>query len=166
MRLSPWTANTSLSLSILAPPPPPRMREHYIYTVFSLRAQGPKHSLPGVNVKSSNFVTGSKFCHPSSEFLWSSAKFILKDIKKFKNTISFKYFSLLMLLHAKIGVIWCFLKFWTWSLFVTKLNLKTSKNLPKNINKEASYMTAIHMKYSSKSRKEELYFNNLIFFSL
>ncbi len=69
-----------------------------------------------------------------------------------------------MLLHAKIGVIWCSLKFWTWSLFVTKLNLKTSKNLPKNINKEASYMTAIHMKYSSKSRKEELYLKMWFFF--
>jgi hypothetical protein len=42
----------------------------------------------GDTVKSSNFVTRSKFRHPSIEFLWSSAKFILKDIKKLYNTIS------------------------------------------------------------------------------
>ena len=69
-----------------------------------------------------------------------------------------------MLLHAKIGVIWCFFKFCTWSLFVTKLNLKTSKNLPKNINKEASYMTAIHLKYSSKILKRRIVSKKLDFF--
>ncbi len=52
--------------------------------------------------KSSNFVTGSKFLHPSSEFLWPSSKLILKDIKKFKNALSFKKFSLLILLLHKI----------------------------------------------------------------
>ncbi len=70
-----------------------------------------------------------------------------------------------MLLHAKIGVIWCFLKFCNWSLIVTKLNLKTSKNLPKNINKEASYMTAIYMKYSPKILKRRIVLKKLDFFS-
>ncbi len=65
-----------------------------------------------------------------------------------------------MLLRAKIGVIWCFLKFCTWSLFVTKLNLKTSKNLPKNIKKKASDMTAIHMEYSSKILKRRIVLKN------
>ncbi len=120
-----------------------------------------------ITAKSSNFVTGSKFPHPSSEFLWLSAKFILKDIKKkIKNTISFKQFFLLMLFHAKIEVIWCSLKFCTWSLFVTKLNLKTSKNLPKTINKEASSMTVIHMKFSSKILKRKIVFKKWDFFSI
>ncbi len=70
-----------------------------------------------------------------------------------------------MLLHAKIGVIWYFLKFCTWSLFVTKLNLKTSKNLPKNINKEACYMTAIHIKYLSKILKRRNVLKKFDFFS-
>ncbi len=70
-----------------------------------------------------------------------------------------------MLLHVKIEVIWCFLKFCTWLLFVTKLNLKTTKNLPKNINKESSYMTAINMEYSSKILKRRIVFEKFDFFS-
>jgi hypothetical protein len=70
-----------------------------------------------------------------------------------------------MLFHAKIGVICGFLKFCTWPLFVTKLNLKTSKNLLKNINKVASYMTAIHMEYSSKILKRRIVLKKFDFFS-
>jgi hypothetical protein len=43
--------------------------------------------------------------------------------------------------------------------------LKTSKNLPKNINKEASYRTAIHMKYSSKILKRKIVSKKLDFSS-
>ncbi len=51
-------------------------------------------------VKSSNFDTGSKFCHPSSVFLWLSAKSILKDIKNLKTLSPLNLYSLLILLYA------------------------------------------------------------------
>jgi hypothetical protein len=49
-----------------------------------------------------------------------------------------------------MGLIWRFLKIYTLSDFVTKLILKTKKNVKENTNKEGTYKTAIPMKYSSK----------------
>jgi hypothetical protein len=49
--------------------------------------------------------------------------------------------------------------------FVTKLIFKTQKNLLENTNKEATYRTAIHMKYSSKFFNSRIMQKNK-FFSL
>ena len=101
-------------------------------------------------VKSSHFVTGSKFRHPRSEFLGPSAMFVLKDIKNFqKHTLLEIFFSFDLALCKKMNYM-VFFKICTLSLFVTKLILKTSKNLLKNKHKEAKYKTAIPMKFSSK----------------
>ena len=61
-----------------------------------------------------------------------------------------------MLLSTKKWLIWSFLKISTLLDFVTKLKSKTQKNLLENTNKEATYRTAIHMKYLSK------FLNNII----
>ncbi len=50
-----------------------------------------------------------------------------------------------MLLPTKKWLIWCFFKISTLLDFVTKLILKTPKNLLDNTNKEATYRRAIHM---------------------
>ncbi len=42
-----------------------------------------------------------------------------------------------MLFYAKMWFIWSFLKFFILLDFVTKLILKSQRNLPGNINKEA-----------------------------
>jgi hypothetical protein len=78
--------------------------------------------------------------------------FILTDIKKFqKHTLLEIFFSFDLALCKKL-VIWCFSQICNLALFVTKLILKTSKNLLKNKHKEAKYKIAIPMKFSSKFR--------------
>ena len=62
----------------------------------------------------------------------------------------FVYFSLLKLFYAKMWFIWGFLKFFILLDFVTKLILKSQRNLPENINKQAIQETAIPMKNASK----------------
>ncbi len=68
-----------------------------------------------------------------------------------------------MLLPTKKWLIWCFLKISTLLDFVTKLIFKTPKNLLENTNKEATYRTAIHMKYSSKFLTKKIMQKNKLF---
>ncbi len=107
---------------------------------------------------------GQNFVTPAANFC-DHLPSLFKRYQKFKNTIFSRYFSLLMLLYAKNELVGVFLKICSWSLFVTKLKLKTSKNLPKNINKEESYRTANNMKYSSKILKRRIVSKKLDFFS-
>jgi hypothetical protein len=59
-----------------------------------------------------------------------------------------------------------FLKIYTLSDFVTKLILKTKKNLLENTKKEGTHKTAIPMKYSSKFLKKRNVQKKIIFFLL
>jgi hypothetical protein len=72
-----------------------------------------------------NFVTlAAKLC----DYL---ASLFHKISKLFKNKLSFKYFSLQILLEIKHRFIWGFLKIFTLSDFVTKLIFKSSKKSPR-----------------------------------
>ncbi len=95
---------------------------------------------------------GNNFLTPAANFCDHMPCLFYQISKNFKNILSLKYFSLLILLCAKKQVIWCFSQICILALFVTKLILKTSKNLLKNKHKEAKYKTAIPMKFSSKFR--------------
>ncbi len=78
-----------------------------------------------------------KFRHANGKF-WLYLLGLLHNISKnFKNKLSFKYFSLLMLFDAKKWFLQSFLKIFILLDFVTKLILKSQRNLPENINKEA-----------------------------
>jgi hypothetical protein len=79
-----------------------------------------------------NFVTpAANFCNLLEGLFHEISKF-------FKNKLPFKYFYLLMLFGAKKRLIWRFLKISILLDFVTKLILKTPKNVLENTNKEAS----------------------------
>jgi hypothetical protein len=80
---------------------------------------------------------GINFVTPMANFWLHLLALLHKISKNFKNKLSSKYFSLLMLFYAKMWFIWSFLKFFILLDFVTKLILKSQRNLPKNINKEA-----------------------------
>jgi hypothetical protein len=80
---------------------------------------------------------GINFVTPMANFWLHLLALLHKISKNFKNKLSFKYFSLLMLFYAKMWFIWSFLKFFILLDFVTKLILKSQRNLPENINKEA-----------------------------
>jgi hypothetical protein len=68
-----------------------------------------------------------------------------------------------MLFHAKKWFIWSFLKIFSLLDFVTKLILKSQRNLPENITKEAIWKTAIPMKNSSKILNRRNIQKNLLF---
>jgi hypothetical protein len=82
-----------------------------------------------------------------------TARFISQDMNFFQKHTLFEIFFCFGLFYAKKGLIWRFSKIYSLSDFVTKLILKTKKNLPENTNKEGTYKTAIPMKYSSKFLK-------------
>jgi hypothetical protein len=114
-------------------------------------------------VKSSNFVRGINFVTPTANFLIHLLGSLHKISKNFKNKLSFKYFSLFMLFHAKKWFIWSFLKIFSLLDFVTKLILKSHRNLPENIKKEAIWKTAIPMKNSSKILNRRNFQKSLLF---
>jgi hypothetical protein len=61
-------------------------------------------------VKSSNFVRGSKFRHPNSDFLEPPASFISQDIQIFQKHILFEIFFSFDLFLCKKGVNMTFFK--------------------------------------------------------
>ena len=104
-----------------------------------------------------NFVT------PTANFLIHLLVLLHKISKNFRNKLSFKYFSLFLLFHAKKWFIYSFLKIFILLDFVTKLILKSQRNLPENIKKEAIWKSAIPMKNSSKILKRRNIQKNLLF---
>ena len=97
--------------------------------IYELLASVPSNLL--ISSGGHNFVTpASNFCDLGGLF---------HEISKFfKYKLPFKYFYLLMLFGAKKRLIWRFLKISILLDFVTKLILKTPKNVLENTNKEAS----------------------------
>jgi hypothetical protein len=82
-------------------------------------------------VKSSNFVRGPKFRHPSSEFLWSPGKFISSDIKNFRKQTHLKIILSFDVIvgQKEVNMAFfedlCFFRFWD------EINFKNLKKSPR-----------------------------------
>jgi hypothetical protein len=93
------------------------------------------HAIPSSLLISSG---GHNFVTPAANFSDLLEGLFHEISTFFKNKIPFKYFYLLMLFWTKKRLICRFLKISIWLDFVTKLILKTPKNVLENTNKEAS----------------------------